>query len=501
MAPIAAECTELTWTYQSPTTRGLPDTTWLAIVYSPFFLFSVFSSWQAWLHTGKGFLPMVLLTVVFAGLIVALIRIPQTYRRKFYVSASGYQAESVLGSIGVEDRLWNDIHSIDLLHCVSSHHYQKRHLVSPGADCPAEYTNIVIDFISGGTQSFSLDGFSPAHRQSFLEHIREYVPPQKLSLELVKYYQRFCAELQTSSTFTSIWTADLERRHATTHFVSLSPGTVLQNGEYTILQEIGAGGLSAVYLIADKEGTRKVLKESVLPLDMRLQARDKAREMFSREARLLSGIAHQQIVKVYDNFVVHERDYLVLEYIAGPSLRQSIEALGPADEERSRRWAEQIANILSYLHSLDPPILHKDLTPDNLVLKNDDSLVLIDFGAANHYVGSATGTLVGKQSYIAPEQFRGKPCPASDIYSLGCTLYFVLTGRDPVALSTSHILGENTDGTSLRTVSPQMDRVVSGCTGLELATRYCTAEEVLAAMHSSNIDGTPEQHKTDGYNL
>jgi len=82
-------------------------------------------------------------------------------------------------------------------------------------------------------------------------------------------------------------------------------------------------------------------------------------------------------------------------------------------------------------------VIHRDFTPDNLVLQNDGKLVAIDFGAANEFIGNATGTFVGKHAYIAPEQFRGKASPQSDLYAMGGTLYYLLTGEDPLALSVS----------------------------------------------------------------
>jgi serine/threonine protein kinase len=102
------------------------------------------------------------------------------------------------------------------------------------------------------------------------------------------------------------------------------------------------------------------------------------------------------------------------------------------------RWLLEAAKILQYLHSQSPPLIHRDVTPDNLVLARDGCLSLIDFGAANALLGTATGTLVGKQSYIAPEQFRGKAGLSSDIYSLGATVYFALTGREPEPLTELH---------------------------------------------------------------
>src|ERR1700736_4000745 len=132
-----------------------------------------------------------------------------------------------------------------------------------------------------------------------------------------------------------------------------------------------------------------------------------------------------------------------------------------------------MATILKYLHEQDPPLLHRDFTPDNLVLCEDGSIVVIDFGAANEFIGSATGTFVGKHAFIAPEQFRGKACVQSDIYAFGCTLHFLLTGQEPEALSTS-----NPETPGVR-VSPDLAQLVVTCTEMEPKDRYQSAAQLL----------------------
>ncbi len=107
------------------------------------------------------------------------------------------------------------------------------------------------------------------------------------------------------------------------------------------------------------------------------------------------------------------------------------------------------------------PVIHRDLTPDNIVVKDDGTLVVIDFGAANEFIGNSTGTFVGKQCYISPEQFRGKAVPQSDIYALGCTLHYLLTGSDPQALSVAHPHSLN------EIVSPEVDALVAECTAVQ----------------------------------
>ena len=182
---------------------------------------------------------------------------------------------------------------------------------------------------------------------------------------------------------------------------------------------------------------------------------------------------HPQIARVYDHFVENGRDYLVLDYIPGQSLRQLVEAEGPRLEDKVLEWAQAIAGILLYLHGQNPPIIHRDLTPENLVLGEDNLIHLIDFGAANEFAATATGTLIGKQAYIPPEQFRGKPQPASDICALGATMYYLLTGQDPEALSSSNPALVNSS------VSVQTGEFVAMLTAVAVADRPADCLEVI----------------------
>src|SRR5208282_5715590 len=132
--------------------------------------------------------------------------------------------------------------------------------------------------------------------------------------------------------------------------------------------------------------------------------------------------------------------------------------------------------IMKHLHELDPPIIHRDLTPDNLVMRDDGNIVLIDFGAANEFISKGTGTFVGKQSFIAPEQFRGKAVLQSDIYAFGCTLFYLLTGQEPEALdcSSPRRLDDK--------ISLELDEAVQCCTQLEADDRYQSAAQLLPVL-------------------
>lgn len=258
-------------------------------------------------------------------------------------------------------------------------------------------------------------------------------------------------------------------------------------GRVKVLSLMASGGLSAVYL-AEVEGERLVvLKESVIPPHIEGKTREKAKELFAREARLLMKLDHPAVARVIDHIVEKGRDYLMLEYVPGSTLRQYVKMHGPRSESQAVLWAREIASTLKYLHELAPPVVHRDLTPDNIVLREDGSLVLIDFGAANEYEGAATGTLIGKQSYIAPEQFRGKAEPASDIYALGCSLFYILTGSDPEALSTSHPKELRDD------LSSGIDALVAALTEMETEKRIASAKELLAALESSSFSSKTEE--------
>ncbi len=277
--------------------------------------------------------------------------------------------------------------------------------------------------------------------------------------------------LKGIASFTSMWEEEMGRRFSSTAFVPLSNGTELLAGRLRVVRQLAFGGLSAIYLAQLNQTETVVLKEFIVP-DADERLREKAAELFNREASLLTKLSHPRVARVRDHFVEDDRTYLMLDYIPGADLRQIVKQRGPQSELQVRRWAEQLAEILQYLHCQNPPVIHRDLTPDNVVLTSNETIVLIDFGAANEYIGTATGTLVGKQSFIAPEQFRGDTTLSSDIYSLGSTLFFLLTGQDPEALSPSSPRAVNPD------ISEEIDRLVADCTAFDECDRIASAEEL-----------------------
>ena len=328
-----------------------------------------------------------------------------------------------------------------------------------------------------GELPLELNAFTSRDLQNFILALQSYVPELRFEPPLSEVQLPVAIETKTrqNATFTQIWEDDMQSRFGSTVFVPLEPGDKLQAGRLEVLGQIAFGGLSAIYLAKNADGQLTVIKEAVVPGNADKESAEKAMEMFAREAQILMNLKNPRIARVFDHFVENKRHYMLLEYIDGKDLRRYVAERGPQSELLVLRWAIEIGGILDYLHKLEPPVVHRDLTPDNLVLEKDGGIVLIDFGAANQFLGTATGTLVGKQAYISPEQFRGHAEPASDLYALGATISFLLTGSDPEALCTSNPANSSED------VSPEFDSLVAKLTAMEVEERFQTAEEFVLA--------------------
>lgn len=380
-------------------------------------------------------------------------------------------------------RKWGDLSSVSL----------SKRMVPATAD-PYDMESMIhwtlhLHFRPGSTTGLKLKKLSKKDLESLCRALYKWGQEAKISNEAMALIKNVLnsevAEEKTDApaSYTTMWEEDLQSHLGATTFVPLEKGTTLQNGRLKVLSMIASGGLSAVYLVEMTGGAMAILKESVIPHAVDEKTKEKAKELFRREANLLMKLDHPAIAKVLDHLVENGRDYMLLEYVPGTSLRQRVRLSGPCQEKQVLAWARELAATLTYLHELSPPVVHRDLTPDNVVLRTDGTLVLIDFGAANEYIGQATGTLIGKQSYISPEQFRGKAEPSSDIYALGGTLNFLLTGQDPVPLSVSHPRSTRQD------VSEGVDRLIAGCTALSTAERIQSARALSEAIE--NLDDMP----------
>jgi serine/threonine protein kinase/DNA polymerase III delta prime subunit len=213
--------------------------------------------------------------------------------------------------------------------------------------------------------------------------------------------------------------------------------TLLQD-RYRILKVIGQGGMATVYQAEDLRFPGKVwavkeMREERLALTDRLPAI----EAFTREAELLARLQHANLPRVIDHFSEDGRHYLVMEYLEGRTLQEQIEKRRnrPFREKEVVEWATQICGALEYLHSQKPPVIYRDLKPGNIIVEQDGTVKLIDFGIARYFDPTKkTDTLkMGTTGYAPPEQYQGggRTDTRSDIYALGATLHHLLTGRDP----------------------------------------------------------------------
>jgi serine/threonine-protein kinase len=247
-------------------------------------------------------------------------------------------------------------------------------------------------------------------------------------------------------------------------------GSLVIGGKYRIVRQIASKPLTAVYLARAADNKLVIIKQFVMPrVD---EASKKLKETFRREYETLSRLSHPAIAKVLDVADEASASYLVLEYIRGEDFRTLISRCGPRSSSVVFEWAKELCHQMRYLHSQDPPLIHRDLSPDNIMLADDGSVRIIDFGAAHQFMEGVTGTLIGKQCYIAPEQLRGKANVRSDIYSFGGTLFFLLAGKDPTAL-------RQCDPLELGMKLPAtLNNVIRCCTAFDESDRPQSFEEV-----------------------
>jgi serine/threonine protein kinase len=217
----------------------------------------------------------------------------------------------------------------------------------------------------------------------------------------------------------------------------LDPSTVL-NSRYEIVRRIGGGGMGAVYLAKDRNlgDAPRAVKEMV-ETHLDETQHEKAIGDFKRESLLLTSLEHPSIPTIYDYFYDNtwNRFYLVMKYISGGDLASRLRSStgGKLDEKTVADWGMQVADVLDYLHTRPKPIIYRDLKPANLMIDgNSGRIMLIDFGIARWVAKLEKGvTAVGTMGYAPPELFSGRVEPRSDVYSLGATMFHLLTGSDP----------------------------------------------------------------------
>jgi tRNA A-37 threonylcarbamoyl transferase component Bud32 len=278
--------------------------------------------------------------------------------------------------------------------------------------------------------------------------------------------------------YTELWLQALSAPPKRERLTPLPPHAKLHDGRYEVLDQLGVGGQGTAYVAREtgKTGTHSevVLKEFILPVYVDVNVRRQALERMQNEALMLRKLDNDRIVRLMDFFIEDHRGYLVLEKIDGNSLLGVVTQNGAMTESQTISLALQMCEMLEYLHGLSPPIIHRDFTPDNLIFNNAGVLKLVDFNVAQQTESTATGTVVGKHAYISPEQFRGRPTTQSDIYSMGATLYYLLTADAPEPITASHPRKSRPD------VSEQLDAITAKATAFAPNKRYANIQELRA---------------------
>lgn len=254
-------------------------------------------------------------------------------------------------------------------------------------------------------------------------------------------------------------------------------------GVYIISRAIGQGGMAAVYQATDTRNNSQVAIKEMSQDSLAPSELQEALDSFVQEAEMLMGLRHKGLPRVSGHFSAGSRHYLVMEYIEGQTLEQRQTAAGGKGlpENEVLAWADQICDVLTYLHSRRPPIIFRDLKPANIMVTSKGRIKLIDFGIARVFVPGRTRDtqVLGTPGFAPPEQYgKAQTDPRADVYALGSTLYQLLTGYDPA--STPFALPPlNTRNPN---VSPHVQVAIERATKLDREGRYRTTADLQRAL-------------------
>jgi serine/threonine protein kinase len=249
----------------------------------------------------------------------------------------------------------------------------------------------------------------------------------------------------------------------------LSSGTILWS-RYRIIDLVGQGGMGAIYQAEDLrlEGRLCAIKEVIPDPGAAKEYQEQSHAAFHREASILARLDHANLPKVSDFFSFNGRDYLVMDFVPGQDLREIIENARHHDrfipEKQVLTWAEQLINALEYLHQQDPPVLHRDIKPSNIKLTPNGTIKLVDFGLVKLLVPDDNRTVTVLQGratiqYAPLEQIGGDAGftdSRSDVYSMGATLYHLLTNEPPPDAKTRYLRAKNVPELSIRAIHPDV---------------------------------------------
>ena len=259
----------------------------------------------------------------------------------------------------------------------------------------------------------------------------------------------------------------------------LKTGTVI-DGKYKILNEIGHGGMSTVYLAINEKANKPwAIKEIRKRHGKNFEI---LRQSLTAEINTLKKLEHPNLPRIVDVIDNDDDLLIVMDYIEGNTLDKLIAAEGHLPQDKVVSWGMQLCGVLQYLHSQQPPIIYRDMKPANIMLRSDGTVVLIDFGTAREYKqnsGSDT-TCLGTKGYAAPEQFggMGQTDARTDIYCLGTAMYHLLTGHNP-----SEPPYEIYPITKWRyELSSGLEKIILKCTEKNPDNRYQNADELMYAL-------------------
>ena len=262
---------------------------------------------------------------------------------------------------------------------------------------------------------------------------------------------------------------------------SLSPGTIISN-RYKIIREVKKGGMGCIYEAKHISLDKLYAVKELLNISMDSRNRLEAIQRFEQEGKILSELNHPNMPSVSDFFFLDGRYYLVMDFIKGKDLSNLLKDEYPdgIPEESVMEWALQICEILEYLHNRNPPVIYRDIKPANIMIRESDKKpVLIDFGIARKLFEedlSQTKTAIGTAGYSSPEQYEGKPVPQSDLYSLGATMYQLITGKKPVPFTFPSLINEKPD------ISEKTNAVVMTALRYNVSERFQSAAEMKKAI-------------------
>lgn len=283
-------------------------------------------------------------------------------------------------------------------------------------------------------------------------------------------------------------------KNALSSLVCQSCGTKLVlRDRFRIIKQIGQGGFGATFLAVEENlpGKPPCVVKQLRPAGTTPYLLNMARELFGREAETLGKIGnHPQIPRLLDYFEENEQFYLVQEYVSGATLQQEVKKNGTYSEAGVRQFLSEVMPLVEYIH--DNQVIHRDIKPANLIRRSQDArLVLIDFGAVKNKINqiptnqaentALTAYAIGTPGFAPPEQMAMRPVYASDIYAVGITCIFLLTGKVPKDLeynpTTGEIMWEH-----LVNISDHLMKVLKKMLDVSVKNRYKTAKEVLRAL-------------------